>query len=468
MRASFLSLLLGIAMAGSHFAADTDGLAAGATLGLQKITMEEQRDDDTSAKRFILHVPIKARPKTHIDLGDLVIVVLFYDLVDGKDVAATSADVKSHWATRPPDWTDSDTEELAVEYRLPNQEARAGKSEDRKYFGYIVRVYYKGKLQASTADPERLGHQYPPPPTLPKDADRSDISPAARPGVAVTVTPQENSATASSPPAKRAAAQGATLSSFAAHAQKLRDDAMLQMEPKLLIPTKARAFGGRYPWKTGIVTTVFYVGYTNHGKANHNASAWDPAWLRNFGGVDNPDPAKRRDYIPTNFIPRLNPFYIALPYNDVTHGATKPEAALAIPWFKEADAEAGNSVCRDRWVAIRNSAGKTCYAQWSDCGPFGTDHYQYVFGAERPKPNANQGSGLDVSPAVRDYLSLARTDVTDWKFVDFHEIPGGPWARYGENNPFVLQARQGQEHPINAPSAPANPAPSTPIGPSKP
>jgi hypothetical protein len=438
MRASFLSLLLSIALAGSHFAADTDGIAAGATLGLQKITAEEQRDD-TSAKRFILHVPIKARPKTHIDLGDLVIVVLFYELVDGKDVAPTCADVKSHWATRPPVWTDSDTEELAVEYRLPNQEARAGKSEDRKYFGYIVRIYYKGQLQASTAEPERLGHQYPPPPTLPKDADRSDISPADKPAAAGTVAPQNGSATASPTPVK-ALTQGANPSAFAAYAQKLRDNAMLQLEPKIFVPTKARVFGGRYPWKNGIVTTVFYVGSTN-GKATHNSSAWDPDWLKSYGGIDNPDPAGRRDYIPTDFTPRLNPFYVALPYNDVAQGATKPESALVIPWFKEAYTEPGKSVCRDRWVAVRNAAGKVCYAQWSDCGPFRTDHFEYVFGNERPKPNANQGSGLEVSPAVRDYLGLANTDVTDWKFVDFREAQRGPWSNYGENNPFVLRTR---------------------------
>jgi hypothetical protein len=34
------------------------------------------------------------------------------------------------------------------------------------------------------------------------------------------------------------------------------------------------------------------------------------------------------------------------------------------------------------------------------------DYWQYVFGNERPKPTLNKGAGLDVSPAVRDYLGL--------------------------------------------------------------
>jgi hypothetical protein len=33
------------------------------------------------------------------------------------------------------------------------------------------------------------------------------------------------------------------------------------------------------------------------------------------------------------------------------------------------------------------------------------------------------------------------TDVTDWKFIDFKDIPQGPWATHGENNTFVQLAR---------------------------
>ena len=75
-------------------------------------------------------------------------------------------------------------------------------------------------------------------------------------------------------------------------------------------------------------------------------------------------------------------------------------------------------------------------------GPFRTDHFQYVFGNERPKPNLNHGAGLDVSPAVRDYLGLAPTDVTDWQFVEVRDVPPGPWRSYGDNNHFVIARRQ--------------------------
>ena len=212
------------------------------------------------------------------------------------------------------------------------------------------------------------------------------------------------------------------------------------------LPPIPRSGGGRYPWKTNIVTTVFWVGErptANNPTPNH-ASSWDANWARSFGGYDNPDPDHRRNFIPVAFTPRQNPFYVALPYNDVTRGTTKPESRLVIPWFKSAFQREGLSVCRDRWVAVRNRDGKVGYAQWSDCGPFRTDHWQYVFGNERPRPNLNNGAGLDVSPALRDFLGLRGTDVTDWKFVEARDVPSGPWGRYGDNNIFAQRGGRGR------------------------
>ena len=252
-------------------------------------------------------------------------------------------------------------------------------------------------------------------------------------------------------------------SDFAKYASKLRESAILKMEPQVVIPTTSRTMGvsGKYPWKTRIVTTVFWVGEPAGGNNPvHNvSSSWDVNWQTSFGGFDNPKQEARRGYIPANFIPRQNPFYVALPYNDVTRGITKPESKVVIPWFKEAFEAEGRSVCRDRWLAIRNTDGKICYAQWSDCGPFRTDHWQYVFGTEKPKPNLNQGAGLDISPAVRDYLGLGGKDVTDWKFVDAREVPNGPWAQFGDNNDFVKHARRTGDRVVSAAPGPVREAP---------
>jgi hypothetical protein len=235
----------------------------------------------------------------------------------------------------------------------------------------------------------------------------------------------------------------ATAADFAKYAMKLREQALLKVEPQVFVPTSSRPVVQRYPWKTNIVTTVFWVGESAGGNnpVPNFRSSWDLNWQSNYGGFDTPERSNRRDFIPVAFVPRQNPFYCALPYNDVTHGQFKPEAPLVIPWFKQAYSGQGQSVCWHRWVGIRKG-NRTCYAQWEDCGPFRTDHFQYVFGNEKPKPNLNHGAGLDVSPAVRDYLGLQPTDVTDWQFIDVKDIPPGPWRKYGENNNFVLARRQ--------------------------
>jgi hypothetical protein len=237
---------------------------------------------------------------------------------------------------------------------------------------------------------------------------------------------------------------------FAKYAMKLREQALLKVEPQVFVPTTSRPAAARFPWKTNIVTTVFWIGEQAGGNnpVPNFKSSWDANWTGNYGGFDNPEPSARRNYIPVAFVPRQNPFYFALPYNDVTHGQTKPEAPLVIPWFKQAYTEfgiqPGQSVCQHRWIAVRKG-NRTCYAQWEDCGPFRTDHYQYVFQNERPKPNLNHGAGLDVSPAVRDYLGLQPTDVTDWQFVDVRDVAPGPWRSYGDNNNFVIAKRHQQQ-----------------------
>jgi len=225
-------------------------------------------------------------------------------------------------------------------------------------------------------------------------------------------------------------------------ARRLRESTLLKIEPQVVAPTNFRSGFNRYPWKRNIVTTVFWIGETptvNNPTPNHKSS-WDVNWARNYGGFDNPDISQRKNYIPIRFTPRQNPFYVALPYNDVTRGTTKPEARKAIPWFKQAFERPGKSVVKGRWLAIKHG-NRICYAQWEDCGPFRTDHWQYVFGNEVPRPNLNQGAGLDVSPAVRDYLGMSGKDVCDWKFVEARDVPAGPWTKYGDNNTFVLQRR---------------------------
>jgi hypothetical protein len=223
---------------------------------------------------------------------------------------------------------------------------------------------------------------------------------------------------------------------------RLLDVSSIAFSPGQLSATSPKP-GERYPWKKSIVTTVFWIGEkpSENNPVPNRTSSWDREWTKNYGGVDDPKPGNRSNYIPVKFTPRQNPFYCALPYNDKATTGHRPEAPRVVPWFKDTYQGPAVSTCKGRWIAIRKGH-RTVYAQWEDAGPFRTDHWQYVFGNDRPKPNLNKGAGLDVSPAVRDYLGMSDTDVTDWRFVEFSEVPRGPWSTHGENNTFVIKDRK--------------------------
>lgn len=151
-------------------------------------------------------------------------------------------------------------------------------------------------------------------------------------------------------------------------------------------------------WHENVVTTVFWV-----GEKGNTSSAWCGDWVAAYGGVD--DPQKRSGFHPSGFTPRENPFYCALPCNRSLYKQAKVSA-----------------LDKDRWIEIEFK-GRRCFAQWEDVGPYHTDDYGYVFGGKPPKAKV----GLDVSPAVRDYLDLSGNDATRWRFVKAEAVPPGPW-----------------------------------------
>jgi hypothetical protein len=220
-------------------------------------------------------------------------------------------------------------------------------------------------------------------------------------------------------------------------------------EPRVVIPTHNRvipqirpvrpAAPVKYPWKTYVTATIFWCGEqpTDRNPTPNCKSSWDIKWMENFGGYDNPDPKQRianhttGEFRPKNFVPKLNPFYIALPYNDVmSWNAHKPEASKVIPWFSRMDPKPGKTVLKGRWIQIFVNQ-RSCYAQWEDCGPWVTDDWQYVFGNKPPKATQNGSAGIDISPAVRDYLSIQSGTKIHWRFVEESQVPYGPWKKYG-------------------------------------
>lgn len=266
-------------------------------------------------------------------------------------------------------------------------------------------------------------------------AEPTKKAPAARQGPKVSAPTQATTKPASTTVLTLAKAD-AIIKSNPAAALNLR-------LPTVYAPTRPRLEGERYPWKTNIVTTIFWIGEPSTGvtPACNTMSSWDTKWQITYGGYDDPDPSTRTwDFRPKSFVPNQNPFYIALPFNDLTN---KEAARAYIPWYhKHPNSRLGRTVLKGRWVAVRFGK-KICYAQWEDCGPFETDDVGYVFGKNpQPKTVMNNGAGLDVSPAVRDYLGIVSGVRCDWRFCEEEEVPDGPWRKFGANNPFVNSSQR--------------------------
>jgi hypothetical protein len=186
-----------------------------------------------------------------------------------------------------------------------------------------------------------------------------------------------------------------------------------------------------YPWKTGIITTEFWIGEggSNISSTDNIGSAWDEHWRSTNRGTD--DPNDRNGFASADHASTVNPFYVALPFNDL---AFPDKARDWVPrgWHRPPEDGKQVSACKDRWVWIKNANGRSCFAQWEDVGPLRSDHAEYVFGDERPDTYTR--AGLDVSPAVADYLGIDenRRAITSWRFVDAEDVPPGAWLKYDE------------------------------------
>ena len=173
------------------------------------------------------------------------------------------------------------------------------------------------------------------------------------------------------------------------------------------------------------MTTMFWVGERadadNAFIPNHE-SYWDKDWLVNFGGID--DPKQRTGDWATGFTPKENPFYVALPYGELTANDRLKAEARDIPWYRPGL----DPLLKNRWVEIRYN-GRSCFAQWQDVGPCGEDDFAFVFGdADVPLNTFEAEAGLDVSPAVWHRLGMTDNALTEWRFVDASEVPDGPWT----------------------------------------
>lgn len=139
---------------------DEVGLQPGAVLGIVESRLSDSRPGEKT-----LRVAVKARPSVTIDNQIMRIFAYFYEVDENGDVVTTKAQVKNHWISPPIDWAEGEPEILDIAYPMPDGELPGSSAEfgetGRKFYGYVLGVYYNGELQDSRAEPGKLDTMFP-------------------------------------------------------------------------------------------------------------------------------------------------------------------------------------------------------------------------------------------------------------------------------------------------------------------
>jgi tetratricopeptide (TPR) repeat protein len=95
--------------------------------------------------------------KAPLDSSKLRIQLFFYDMI-GDNRLAPATKIEAKFLNSTPDWSKDDTEILHARY-FPAPDKPG--SEKRKYYGYVLRVFYDGELQEEQASPMGLLRLFP-------------------------------------------------------------------------------------------------------------------------------------------------------------------------------------------------------------------------------------------------------------------------------------------------------------------
>jgi serine/threonine protein kinase len=128
------------------------GASQNSILTITETTLSETADPNAQT-HLTIKIGVKPRPGT--PNGHVVkIVVSFYDLTRENKMKPTDARVGYDWITPADDWTDAAPKFLLATYVRPKSQRPS--TNERRYGGFVVRVYFDGQLQDARAKPSDL------------------------------------------------------------------------------------------------------------------------------------------------------------------------------------------------------------------------------------------------------------------------------------------------------------------------
>ncbi len=118
--------------------------------------LEKKMISTSGAKtEFLLKIPILSNPSSEpIEPGKISIKLYFYELqTDGK-IVPSNARLDVSFENKRPNWS-TRSEILNALYSLPYSQA------NRTYYGYRLKIYYRGQFQREISEPENLSEKLP-------------------------------------------------------------------------------------------------------------------------------------------------------------------------------------------------------------------------------------------------------------------------------------------------------------------
>jgi len=131
-------------------AMEENGVPVGSSLGIVDVRLS-----DIKIGQKGMQIAIKSRESSAINVRDVKILVFFYEETAEGEVNLTESKPIVQWVSPPIDWADNEPELIKLQYTTP------GEDTGRKYFGYVVGVYYNNELQDFRSEPAKLAKDYP-------------------------------------------------------------------------------------------------------------------------------------------------------------------------------------------------------------------------------------------------------------------------------------------------------------------
>lgn len=150
--------------AGAYYEIATDKIANGVkdapdVVPFQLGSVVQRVSEDHLSARVI--IPVRRQTDREIEPSQIDVRIFFYDIVDNKQIEPVpqqrEQNIQKSWVTEPTDWEGKAEESAEAVYQLPTLDlAEVHIFGERRYFGHVVELYYKGELMDQFAYPGRL------------------------------------------------------------------------------------------------------------------------------------------------------------------------------------------------------------------------------------------------------------------------------------------------------------------------